>query len=982
MQPSRCSVPANGPAIGTGTQTPRLTPEIRENDALAGDDASSDTVGDRFNATFDHSAVGTAMLATSGEFLHVNRALCDLTGYRAEDLLGMNFRDVSHPDDLQLDADELQALISGHSDAYQIEKRFYHRRGPTLWVSLSVSVMREADGQPTHLLAQVVDITTARAAEASLRDANSRLQAILENVPAWISLRGMDGRYLDANQQLADIYGTTKEDLIGHYPADLRQSQATTDVVDDDRVVWETGQPVERELDVTYPDGTPASYHTVRYPVFDQAGEIIAIGSFAMDVSDRKRADQLRDTALAALEEAQEIAQVGSWRWDAATDTAEWSRELKRMFGLNPEGPAPVGGTGFFDYVVREDRRKVAQMFRDLLSGGPMSQADFRVVGSDGIERSVQALAHADHDHPGLYTGTVQDVTAARAIERDIHLAQERFRRAFEYAPVGMVISEPTGRSVQVNGAMCQMLGYSREELLKINASQIIHPDDLAERAELLRQLLDGEIDSYQREDRMLRSDGNTIWVSRHINLLRNEDGEVLQVLTQVIDITERRRMEKELRHLADHDPLTGLLNRRGLEVELERHVAHVNRYGARGALLVLDLDHFKVVNDTLGHEAGDRLIVAVAQLLRGRLRESDAVARLGGDEFAVLLSDATTETAEYVAGAILNDIQINAAVSNGTTRRHVSASIGVTILTQGLVNGDEVLVNADLAMYDAKEAGRGRVVIHSGERPDTPRMKTRISWMERIRSALDQERFTVYGQPIMGLLDGSVDQYELLLRMIDENGEVIPPGAFLYVAERYDLVQDLDQWVFQQAVRMLETQGTGIHDTLAINVSGKSLESEQYLEMIEAELKRSKIEPERLTFEVTETAAIANIAVARNFAERLQHFGCRFALDDFGAGFGSFYYLKHIPFDYLKIDREFVTHCLGSRTDQLVIESLVSIARGLDKHTVAEGVEDQETQDFLRRNGVDYAQGYHIGRPGPLTDGIPPWHTPTPISG
>lgn len=817
--------------------------------ALA-DDTDSRTVENRFNATFGHSAVGTAMLATTGEFIQANRALCDLIGYRPEDLIGMNFLDVAHPDDLQLDADQIQDLISGDANAYQVEKRFYHRGGATLWVRLSVSVMRDADGKARCFLAQVVD-----------------------------------------------VYGADQE----------------------------------------------------------------------IDISDRRRAHQLRDTALAALEEAQEIAQVGSWRWDAATETAEWSRELKRIFGLNPEDPPPADGTEFFEYVIHEDRTKVAQMFRRVLGGETTSQAEFRVLGRDGTERIVHAIAHADHDHPGLYAGTVQDVTAARAIERDVQLAHERFRRAFEHAPVGMVISEPTGRGLQVNEAICQMLGYSREQLLAIDSSEILYPDNQAERAELLRQLLDGEIDSYQREDRMLRADGDSIWVSRHVSLLRDEAGNALQVITQVIDITEYKRMEKELRHLADHDPLTGLLNRRGLEVELERHVAHINRYGARGALLVLDLDHFKVINDTLGHEAGDCLIVSVAQLLRRRLRESDAVARLGGDEFAVLLPDATSETAEHVASSILNDVRTNAAVSNGTVRRHVSVSIGVTILSQGLVNGDEVLANADLAMYDAKEAGRGRVAVHSGEHPDTPRTKTRVSWMERIRSALDEGRLTVYAQPIMGLGDGTVDQHELLLRMIDDSGEIIPPGAFFYVAERYDLVQELDQWVFKRAVQVLETEGIGSRDSLAINVSGKSLGSERFLETIEAELQRSRIEPDRLTFEVTETAAIANIAVARTFAERLQEFGCRFALDDFGAGFGSFFYLKHIPFDYLKIDREFVTHCLGSRTDQLVIESLVTIARGLDKRTVAEGVEDQQTEDFLRHKGVDYAQGFHIARPGPL---------------
>jgi diguanylate cyclase (GGDEF)-like protein/PAS domain S-box-containing protein len=948
--------------------------------ALA-DDADRLTVARRFIATFAHSAVGTAVVAATGEFVNVNEALCDLTGYRTEDLIGMTFLEITHPDDRELDAGQIQRLLSGDAEGYQVDKRLCHRLGQTLWVSLSVSVMRGSDASPTHFLAQAVDMTAARKAQASLRDANSRLQAILENVPAWISLRDIDGRYLDGNQQLADIYGTTKDELIGRYPADLLQNPATVGVDEDHRTVWETGKPVAREHDLTYPDGTVASYHTVRYPVLDEDGEITAVGSFAMDISDRKRADQLRDAALSALEEAQEIAQVGSWRWDAATDAVDWSRQLKRIFGIGAATPAPASGSELFAYVVREDRRKVAQMFRDLVSGGPLRQVEFRIVTGDGAERTVQAIAHADQARAGLYAGTVQDVTAARTIERGIELAQERFRHAFQSAPVGMVISEPTGRSLQVNAAMCQMLGYTREELLAINASEIIHPDDLAERAELLRQLLDGEIESYQREDRMLRSDGSSIWVSRHINLLRDEGGTVFRVLTQVIDITERRRMENELRHLADHDPLTGLLNRRGLEVELERHVVHVNRYGARGALLVLDLDHFKLVNDTLGHEAGDRLIVSVAQLLRRRLRESDAVARLGGDEFAVLLPDATAETAEHVANSILNDIQTNAVVSDGQVRRHVNASIGVTILTQGLVNGEEARVNADAAMYDAKEAGRGRIAVHSGERPDASRMKTRISWMERIRSALDTSQLTVYGQPIIGLNDGSVDQYELLLRMIDTDGAVIPPGAFLHVAERYDLIQELDQWVFKQAVRLLEAKGNDSHDSLAVNVSGKSLGSEQFLEVIEAELERSRIEPARLTFEVTETAAIANITVARTFAERLQEFGCRFALDDFGAGFGSFFYLKHIAFDYLKIDREFVTHCLGSRTDQLVIESLVSIARGLNKRTVAEGVEDQATEDFLRIKGVDYAQGYHIARPRPVADGIPRWDPATRTS-
>ena len=249
------------------------------------------------------------------------------------------------------------------------------------------------------------------------------------------------------------------------------------------------------------------------------------------------------------------------------------------------------------------------------------------------------------------------------------------------------------------------------------------------------------------------------IWVSRHVDMLRDADGRPAQILTHIVDITERRLMERELRHMADHDPLTGLLNRRGLEAELERHVAHVNRYGARGALLVLDLDHFKVVNDTLGHEAGDKLIVNVANLLRKRLRSSDAVARLGGDEFAILLPDANTEMADARRRRRSSLTSSAAAVvEHGQARRHVTASVGVTMFTQGAINAESVLVDADLAMYDAKEAGRDQVAMHTAGRDDQPRMKTRLEWIERIRSALDSGQFTLSRQPILELHSGRVE--------------------------------------------------------------------------------------------------------------------------------------------------------------------------------------------------------------------------------
>jgi EAL domain-containing protein (putative c-di-GMP-specific phosphodiesterase class I) len=281
---------------------------------------------------------------------------------------------------------------------------------------------------------------------------------------------------------------------------------------------------------------------------------------------------------------------------------------------------------------------------------------------------------------------------------------------------------------------------------------------------------------------------------------------------------------------------------------------------------------------------------------------------------------------------------------------------------------GTEMLVSADLAMYEAKEAGRDRFAVYTTGRDAQPRVETRMHWVERIRDALEDERLVLHAQPILDLRSGEIAQHELLVRMLDEHGDVIPPGAFLQVAERFDLVQQIDRWVARRALELIaEHADAGLR--LTVNLSGRTLTDDRLLADLESELARTGADPGCLTFEVTETAAVANIQQAREFAERLRDIGCRFALDDFGSGFGSFYYLKHLPFDYLKIDGEFVSNCLSNRTDQLVIRAVVDIAQGLGKETVAEFASDAELVDFLRAQGVDYAQGFHVGRPRPLSE-------------
>ena len=403
----------------------------------------------------------------------------------------------------------------------------------------------------------------------------------------------------------------------------------------------------------------------------------------------------------------------------------------------------------------------------------------------------------------------------------------------------------------------------------------------------------------------------------------------------------------------------------RRFEEELARQIAIARRTGESAAVLVLDLDNFKYVNDSLGHKAGDELIRRVAGVIGDRVRETDTLARLGGDEFALLLRGTDGDGARVAGDAVLDAIRREPFLLEGQ-RTRVTASVGLAVIgsVEDLGAG-EILARADQAMYQAKDAGRDRLAEYSSaERQEIEAGRT---WSERVRDALENSRFTLHCQPIVDLQTDEASQYELLLRMRDpESNELTMPGAFLSTAERFGLIQSIDRWVVSEAIALVERQrGAGRDVLVEINLSGKSMEDPELPRLVEAELEATGIDPSLLIFEVTETMAIANLDKARELAEGLTRLGCRFALDDFGVGFASFYYLKHLPISYLKIDGDFIRDLPRSRTDQLVVKALVEISRGLGIQTVGECVESAEILEMIRAYGVDYAQGWETGRPG-----------------
>lgn len=547
-----------------------------------------------------------------------------------------------------------------------------------------------------------------------------------------------------------------------------------------------------------------------------------------------------------------------------------------------------------------------------------------------------------------LYGDVREENRIRRRTEAELRASEEQFRALVESAPDAIVIADDAARVLLVNSRAEQLFGRERDALVGLDASALVPDIDWT--------APEGAV-TLELEHTGRRREGAGFPVEVTLSRLGRAGG--AWTIAIVRDVTERKRLEHELEHAADHDALTGLFNRARLERELADALRRVERSGTAAVLLVLDLDRFRDINDSLGTRVGDEFIRGLAQLLRERLRPTDVMARLGGDEFAFVLSRTGPDGAVALAGELLTLVRDHVLLTGGW-RVRTTASIGIAPITAEGGDAHDLLAAADVALDQAKEDGRDRAVVYT---PDSGlRVTARHTWVERIRQALEHETFALHAQPILDLRSGETTHAELLLRMRDGD-EVIPPAEFLPTAERTGLITQVDRWVIRQGVRLAAAS----RQLLELNLSAKSLADPSLADYIRGELEVTGADPAKLVFEITETAAIANLPSAAALAERLTALGCRFALDDFGVGFGSFYYLKRLPLHYIKIDGDFIQTLVSSPTDRHVTRAIVDVARGLGLQTIAEFVEDAETLELLRGFGVDYAQGFHVGRPAPV---------------
>lgn len=575
-----------------------------------------------------------------------------------------------------------------------------------------------------------------------------------------------------------------------------------------------------------------------------------------------------------------------------------------------------------------------------------------------------------------LSLATIADVKKVTVLETEksamaaentlIRSMQSRLELILDNVGEGIFVLSEDGIIEVFNPAAERLFGYSEAEILGKHIGQLIPClGDLDASKELARTTNKSHLrELVGRKSELVgkRQTGIDFPIALKIESLILDGRTLYTGLME--DISERKAMLDRLKIMAEHDGLTGLYNRTSFVEQLRQLVQRIKRNGQVAGLLHIDLDHFKYVNDMLGHAAGDRVLIDVGQLLIKRLRKTDIIARLGGDEFIVALFDASPEYAYSIAESIRTTLSAYRYAQDGKFV-DVGCSIGVFSIDEACESEAQALCNADLACHTAKRAGRNRIhVFRDQDLNDITTVALDMGWSRRIKESLRADKFVLARQPIVEIEHERVAMYEVLIRLYDEHGTLVLPGGFLPAAERFGLSADIDKWVIRNAINSLvEQRNTVPAMRYSINLSGHSLTDESVYRLITDCLETTALDPAALIFEITESVAICDMVAAETFLSKLRRLGCKTALDDFGSGFSSFSYLKNLPVDYVKIDGSFIKNLAANPVDQAMIKSINDIAHVLGKETVAEFVESEAILQFLRIQRVDYAQGYHFGR-------------------
>lgn len=933
----------------------------------------------KFREAMEFSAIGMALVSLEGFFLKVNKAFCDMLGYTSEEIVKLTFQDITHPDDLEKDLQLAEKLYAQEISSYHLEKRYFKKNGEVIWVLLTGSLVRNPEGIPQYCIAQIKDINEKRFAEEKLKQSEERLnfaltcsgQGVLDwSIPediATVSRQWQELTLINQNRissvkdsllmlvhpkDVLSVKRQLEEHLAGekdYYHTEHRLS------LSNNKEIWVLvrGQVIERAID-----------HT----------PLRMICTFE-DISQRKRAEleqkiQAERTALAT-----EAGHVGIWVWNVQTDELIWDKRMYELYGLSEFEGRPYYEI-WENAVFPEDRERARYELQNAVQNNKRFDTEFRITRPNGEVRYIRAMANAIRDietNVFYMIGTNWDVTEIRQLNEVLYEEKERLHVTLNSIADGVITTDAKGKIQFMNPIaqtmtehrLAEVQGRDHEEVLvmiDINTDKAIEsPVKLC--------LQKGQIFYSNIEAVLISKSGVRFDIQSSAAPVKTPDGQIIGVVLVFQNISKARMLQRKLNYNATHDALTGLFNRSKFEQELQKAVEDAKANQSVHALCFLDFDRFKIVNDSAGHIAGDKLLVGLSALMQSEIRTAGIIARVGGDEFGMLLYNCSVQHAQKLCNHLIS--KINAFRFQWEGRIYdVGLSIGIAEVGKNATSVSLLMSHADIACYTSKRAGRNCSSIYQIEQKDFQRQHQEVLFASGLRQALENNNFKLFAQRIVPLNYQKKEaiHYELLLRMLDSQGNLIAPGNFIPAAERFNLMSQIDWWVIQELlINKAEDLAKMKNVKFGINISANSLNNANFLPYLLNLIDQSSLIPEQLYFELTETALVNHFASASNTINILRDKGCQVALDDFGIGLSSFNYLKNFQVDIIKIDGNFIRNVHESQIDAAIVESINQIAHRLGASTVGEFVECQEILNTIRHMGVDYAQGYAVHKPEAL---------------
>lgn len=928
----------------------------------------------RFRALSAASPLGVYATDASGACTYTNERWQQIYGLSLAQSLGQGWASTLHPDDrAAVYAEWLRTADTG--DGFDMEFRIAHPDGGLRTVRSRARAERDELGVLAGYVGSVEDVSDARATREQLQAEQRRLASIIAGTDVgtweWNVATG-ETRF---NERWAGIMGHTLASLApvslqtwfdhGH-PDDLARSG---DLLA--RHFAGESPSYECEVRMRHRDGHWV-WVLARGRVMSRApdgGPGWMYGTH-LDISERKRAEAALRHSEALLNRTGEVAGVGGWELDLRTGVLQWSAQTRVIHGVSPDYVPTLDGA--IEFYAPEARASIhAAVERGMATGEPWDM-ELPLIRADGGRIWVRAVGQVTFEdgRPVRLLGAFQDITARRALHAELADQHELLRVTLRSIGDAVITTDAAQCVTWLNPVAERLTGWAATEARGRPVGEVMRLVDEGTRAPLAQAPSAGLPAGARAERTLLLSrDGVEYGIEDSASPIRNEAGEVLGAVRVFRDVTEQRRLSSEMTYRATHDALTGLVNRSEFENRLRRVLQHAHEDGHTHALLYLDLDQFKRVNDECGHAVGDLLLQQVAKLLRECVRARDTLARLGGDEFGVILEHCSAEQAQRVGQQICQRMDDFRFVHDDR-RFRVGASIGLVPVDSRWAGTAALLQAADTSCYAAKEAGRNRVHPWLDTDEAMQARQGELQWASRIEQALDDDRFMLYAQRLAPLTDQAAGLHaEVLLRLRDVDGAVVPAGAFLPAAERFHLASRIDRWVLGSVVSVLRARhnlsGLG---GLSVNLSGQSIGDRAFhRHALDLLMTAGPAVCRCLCLEITETVAVTHVADAGAFVDQVRALGVRVALDDFGAGASSFGYLKGLRVDQIKIDGQFIRDLLDDPLDEAAVRCFVDVARVVGVHTVAEFVDRPEILARVRELGIDFAQGYLLHRPEPL---------------